>query len=143
MDFQATAVSYKNQALLITGPAGIGKTALALQLIEKGAKLIGDDIVDIFIKNNVLFCKAKQELKGIVEVRGLGLIGQLDVSKPTKVACVIRLNSQKTERFPEAQMMDLLGKKIPFFDFYACETNFIQVLYLLRILNGELNFFKE
>ena len=47
MDIQATAVSYKNQAILIQGPANIGKTSFALSLIEKGATLIGDDVVEI------------------------------------------------------------------------------------------------
>ncbi|MBR6231679.1 MAG: serine kinase, partial [Alphaproteobacteria bacterium] len=51
MDIQATAVSYKKHAILIQGPSGIGKTSLALQLIERGAFLIGDDVVELFIKN--------------------------------------------------------------------------------------------
>ncbi len=143
LDFQSTAVSYKNQAVLITGPAGIGKTTLALRLIENGARLIGDDVVEIFIKNNQLYCKAKERLKGVVEVRGLGLVAGLKVKGATKIACQIRLHPQKTERLPEFQTTDLMGKKIPVFDFYACETNFIQVLYALKVLNKDLTLLKE
>jgi serine kinase of HPr protein (carbohydrate metabolism regulator) len=143
LDFQATAVSYKNQAVLITGPSGVGKTALALRLIENGAVLIGDDIVEIFIKNNQLYCKAKEKLKGIIEVRGLGLVAGLKVKSVSKIACQICLHPQKTERLPEFRTTDLMGKKIPVFDFYACETNFIQVLYALKVLNKELTLLKE
>lgn len=143
MDFQATAVSYKNQAVLITGPSGVGKTALALRLIENGAVLIGDDIVEIFIKNKQLYCKDKEKLKGIIEVRGLGLVAGLKVARPAKVVCIVRLTAQKTDRMPEIKTMVLLDKKIPVFDFYACETNFIQVLYALKVLNKELTLLKE
>lgn len=143
LDFLSTAISYKNQAVLITGPSGVGKTTLALHLIEKGAKIIGDDVVEIFIKNNQLFCKSKPKLKGVIEVRGLGLVSGLKVAKPTKVACLVRLHNQKTDRMPEMKMIALLDKKIPVFDFYACETNFIQVLYALKVLNGDLNLLKE
>ena len=120
-DIQATAVSYKNQAVLITGSAGIGKTTLALQLIEKGAVLIGDDCVTIFIKNNKLYCKSKEKLKGIIEVRGLGLVAGLKVSKPVPVLCVVKLHPKPTDRLPKSKTVSLLGKKIPVFDVDAVE----------------------
>ena len=65
-EIQATAISYQKKAVLITGPAGVGKTTLALQLIERGAILIGDDVVNIFIKNNKLYCESKEKLNGII-----------------------------------------------------------------------------
>ena len=103
MDIQVTAVSWKKHAVLLMGSAGVGKTTLALQLIEKGAVLIGDDIVEIFIKNNKLYCKAKEKLKGIIEVRELGLVGGLKVAKPVPVLCVIRLHKKPTERLPKSK----------------------------------------
>ena len=142
-DIQATAISYKNQTILLMGSAGVGKTTLALQLIERGAILIGDDCVNIFIKNNQLYCKSKEILKSFVEVRGLGLLNGLKVAKPAPVLCVIRLHKKPTERLPKPKTISLLNKKIPVFDFYACNSTEISVLYLLRTLTGELTLIKE
>ena len=143
LDIQATAISYKNWAILIQGPAGIGKTTLALSLIERGAVLIGDDVVEIFIKNNTLFCKAKEKLNGVVEVKGLGLLGGFKVSKPVPVLCVIRLQKRKSERLPQLKTVSLLNKKIPVFDFCACNASEISVLYAIRTLMGEFALLKE
>ena len=142
-DIQATAVSYKNRAILIQGSSGVGKTYLALQLIEEKAKLIGDDIVEIFIKNNKLYCMSKEKLKGVAEVRGLGLIAGFKVAKPAPVLCVVRLHKKPVERLPQFRTTLLLNKKIPLFDFYACKTTEIQVRYLLKVLTGQMTLLKE
>ena len=42
-----TAVVVDGQVLLIEGPPGAGKSALALALIDRGAVLVGDDAVTI------------------------------------------------------------------------------------------------
>ena len=143
MDIGATAISYQKHAVLIQGPTGVGKTFLVLQLIERGATLIGDDVVEILLKNNLLYCKAKEKLKGVVEVRGLGLVAGLKVAKPTPVLCVVRLHKKPTERLPKPKTISLLNKKIPVFYFYACNTSEISVLYAVRTLMGELTLLKE
>ena len=143
MEIQATAISYQKHAILIQGPSGTGKTSLALQLIERGAHFIGDDIVEVFIKNKQLYCKSEEKLKGVVEVRGLGLVAGLKVSKPAPVLCVIRLHFEQVERLPKSKNVLLLDKKIPVFDFYACETNDIQVLYAIGVLKGRFSLLKE
>ena len=143
MDIGATAISYQKNAILIQGPSGIGKTSLALQLVERGARFIGDDVVEIFLKNNRLYCKAKEKLKGVIEVRGLGLVGGLKVARPAPVLCLIRLHKKPTERLPKQKTISLLNKKIPVFDFYACNTTEISVLYAVRTLIGNLTLLKE
>ena len=143
MDIQATAVSYKNKAILIIGPAGIGKTTLALQLIEKVAILIGDDVVEIYLKNNKLYCKSKEKLKGVIEVRELGLVSGLKTAKPAPVLCVIRLHKSSKERLPKSRTVSLLGKKIPVFDFCSCNGSEIRVLYAIRCLMGQMTLLKE
>ena len=105
--------------------------------------LIGDDVVEVYLKNKQLYCKSKEKLKGIIEVRGLGLVSGLKVAKPVPILCVIRLHKKPTERLPKQKTISLLNKKIPVFDFYACNTSEISVLYAIRALKGELTLLKE
>ena len=142
-EIQATAVSYKKKAILIMGKAGVGKTTLALNLIEKGATLIGDDFVKIFIKNNKLYCKHNEKLKGIIEIRELGLVSGFKVAKASPVLCVIQLHKKTTERLPEQKSISLLDKKVPLFDFCACKISEIKVLYAVRTLLGKMTLLKE
>jgi len=143
VDIQTTAVSYKNKAVLIQGTAGVGKTSLALKLLEYGAILIGDDVVEIYLKNNKLYCKSKEKLKGMVEVRELGLVCGFKTAKPAPVLCVIRLHKRPTERLPKSRTISLLGKKIPVFDFCSCNEPEIRVLYAIRCLIGQMTLLKE
>ena len=45
--YQVRAVAIDGRALLIEGEPGVGKSSLALALIERGAILIGDDGVTL------------------------------------------------------------------------------------------------
>ena len=143
LTIQASAVCYKNKAVIIMGAAGIGKTTLALQLIERGGTLIGDDCVKLFIKNNQLFCKPQGILNGVAEIKGLGLVAGFKVSKPVPVLCVIRLQKKKNEALPIQKTICFLNKKIPVFDFCACNSTEISVLYVIKILMNEMTLLEE
>lgn len=61
--------------LLITGRSGIGKSEIALDLIERGHQLVADDVVNIIRKgNNFLMGSGSEMLQHHMEVRGLGII---------------------------------------------------------------------
>ncbi len=60
--------------ILITGKAGIGKSEVALDLVERGHRLVADDVVTLTKKNNVLMAAATDINKHYMEVRGLGII---------------------------------------------------------------------
>lgn len=66
--------------VLIIGPSGIGKSESALELITKGFKLVSDDIVEIFrTDSGQLIGKAPDNIKHLIEVRGLGIINVRDI----------------------------------------------------------------
>ncbi len=65
--------------VLIVGKARAGKSELAMDLIERGHRLVADDIVEISLRmGGVLMGQAPELLKHLIEVRGLGF---LDVQK--------------------------------------------------------------
>ena len=61
--------------MLITGEAAIGKSELALDLIERGHQLVADDVVHITrVDMNTLEGEPNQVLAHHMEIRGLGII---------------------------------------------------------------------
>jgi HPr kinase/phosphorylase len=61
--------------VLITGRSGIGKSEIALDLVERGHRLVADDVVMITRKGEGILIGAGTELvKHYMEIRGLGLI---------------------------------------------------------------------
>ncbi len=62
--------------ILITGSSGVGKSETALELIERGHRLIADDSVEIRnVNGNVLMGSGRDQILGHhMEIRGLGII---------------------------------------------------------------------
>jgi len=61
--------------LLLMGKAGIGKSEVALDLVERGHRLVADDVVVITKKDDqVLIGSGTDLVQHFMEVRGLGLV---------------------------------------------------------------------
>ncbi len=61
--------------VLILGDSGSGKSECALELVHRGHRLVADDVVEIYrVRNEDLVGQAPEEVRGLMEVRGLGLI---------------------------------------------------------------------
>lgn len=61
--------------LLIVGPPGIGKSEVALDLVERGHRLVADDVVMVTRKEEeVLMGSGTDLVQHFMEVRGLGLV---------------------------------------------------------------------
>ena len=60
--------------ILIAGKSGIGKSEVALDLVERGHRLVADDVVMLTKKNNILMTAATEMNKHFMEIRGLGII---------------------------------------------------------------------
>ena len=71
-----TVVCWKRRGLLLRGAAGSGKSDLALRLIDKGAKLIADDMTTLYKKGNQLFAQLPNVpsfFRGKLALRGAGI----------------------------------------------------------------------
>lgn len=70
-----TMVDVYGVGILYTGSAGIGKSECALSLIEKGHRLVADDVVNISKRSGrILIASGEPEAGFHLEIRGLGII---------------------------------------------------------------------
>lgn len=60
--------------VLLNGQSGIGKSELALGLIDRGHSLVADDSVNFLPKDNRLMGSCPEVLQDFLEVRGLGIL---------------------------------------------------------------------
>ena len=66
-------VRIRGVGVLLTGPSGIGKSETALDLLDRGHTLVADDAVTVTATPDGLRGRAPTELRGRLEVRGLGI----------------------------------------------------------------------
>ena len=115
----ATAVLVGARALLIRGPAGSGKSLLALKLIEAAqsgllrfARLVADDRVRLEPCHGRLLARAPDELAGLIEVRGLGI--QQVVHEPVAVVGgIVDLAAADAERLPHSAKIEVERVPLP------------------------------
>jgi HPr kinase/phosphorylase len=92
-NIHASCIAIGGRGVLLLGPSGSGKSDLALRLIDQGAKLVADDRTILFAKNGALYAKAPASIKGLLEIRGLGIV-EMPVRASVKIALAVRLGSE-------------------------------------------------
>ena len=108
----STSVVIDDNGVLILGGSGSGKSDLALRLIDNGATLISDDISICRKNSNNIYLYCPPEIKGLLEVREIGIITVPFVER-IKLRLVVNLKSNNNERFPKDNSFRILGIKIP------------------------------
>lgn len=109
---QFGCVAIGGHGVLIDGAPGVGKSSLALALIDRGAKLVGDDGVMLEARGMRLFAAPHPRIAGKLEVRNVGLV-DFPVSAPVPVALVLRLDEAAPRFIEAAERMALLGIDLP------------------------------
>ena len=110
--YQATAVGIAGRAVLIEGEPGMGKSSLALALIDRGASLIGDDGVMLEAREGGLHVSPHPNTRGLIEVRNLGVL-TMPVHECARVALVIRLDRRAPRFIDAAGRAERLGVALP------------------------------
>jgi HPr kinase/phosphorylase len=102
----ASAVLAGARGILIRGPAGAGKSRLALGLIEAAqcglvafARLVGDDRIELAASHGRLLARAPPALAGLIEGRGLG-IRKLAHEPVAVIGLVVDLAAPDAQRLP-------------------------------------------
>ena len=65
--------------ILIVGESGIGKSESAIELIERGHRLVADDVVEIEKRAEGLVGRSPEIVRYYMEIRGLGVINVKDL----------------------------------------------------------------
>ncbi len=108
----ASSVALDGRAVLIFGPSGSGKSALALQLMAYGCRLISDDRTLVFAKDGLLWAEAPDAIRGRVEARGLGILAAETIRHAAVQIC-IDMEQQETDRLPPFRTRNICGLAIP------------------------------
>ena len=102
----ASAVLVGARAVLIQGPAGSGKSRLALALLQAAAqgllpfaRLVADDRAHVEAAHGRLLVRPAAALAGLIEVRGLG-IRRVPYEPLAVVGVLVELGAQDAERLP-------------------------------------------
>lgn len=112
-NIHGTSVAIENNGILITGESGTGKSDLALRLIDSGATLIADDITICVLTKKEILLYPDEQIKGIIEIRGIGLI-RVQYIEGIKLKLIVDLNKKKLHRFPVREdKKTILGVKTP------------------------------
>ncbi|MGU3539315.1 HPr kinase/phosphorylase [Methylobacterium sp. A54F] len=112
----ATCLAVGEAGVLIRGQAGVGKTALALSLLDRaadrGAALVGDDRIRLTRWNDRVVARPHPVISGQIEVRGVGL--EAVAFEPAAVLRLVVDLVAVLPRLPETSgPADILGIALP------------------------------
>ncbi len=120
-----TLLSVFGEGVLITGKSGIGKSELALELVNRNHIFVGDDAIDVVSFAGTPIGKAPRMSREFIEVRGVGIInlkgmfGIQSILKEHNINLIIELVildevKSSIERLGrELQFREIAGSKIP------------------------------
>ena len=106
-----SCVAIDGRAVLIEGPPACGKSSLALALIDRGAKLIGDDGLTLEARGNRLWATPPPNTAGQLEIRNVGLVELEPVEAPLALAILLR--EQSPRYLEQAETVDIEEFDIP------------------------------
>ena len=109
----ATCVAVGEKGLLILGPSGSGKSALALRLIALGALLVSDDRTRVEARDGRLWATCPNpDLAGLIEARGVGVL-RAPVRPTTTLDLAADLGQVESDRLPPRRAITISGLPIP------------------------------
>jgi len=101
-NIHASCVAIGGRGVLLLGKSGSGKSDLALRLIDGGAVLVADDRTLLSVEKGMLVARPPSSIKGMLEIRGLGIVACPARSK-IRIALAVRLGREgarlPSERF--------------------------------------------
>jgi HPr kinase/phosphorylase len=115
MPLHASCAATAGDGVLFLGPSGAGKSELVLRLIGRGWGLVADDQVELSPGPDALLAAPPAALRGLLEVRGVGLFRDLPVAAPARLRLVVDLlpPGEVPPRLPEPRSFEVQGRSLP------------------------------
>jgi len=104
--------------VMFTGPAGIGKSECALELLTRGHQLIADDSVEIVRTGNRLLGRPPEMTRGLLYIRGFGCIdvarvfGDQSIRADSPIDLVVELTPWQTAEVSDTLFVDFVAEAI-------------------------------
>ena len=98
--------------MLILGPSGSGKSALALSLMALGCTLVADDRTIVTAEGDTLIASCPPAIAGMIEARGVGIL-RAEARPPVPLVLAVDLAQRSTTRLPERRDIRLLDRHLP------------------------------
>jgi serine kinase of HPr protein (carbohydrate metabolism regulator) len=109
---------------LLVGPSGAGKSDLALRALDQGFQLVADDRTRLFVSEGRLFGRAPTALFGLMEVRGVGIVGRhARLFCPVSLTVRCKRTTVEVERLPDPSSECFLGVDTPAIDLWPLENS--------------------
>jgi HPr kinase/phosphorylase len=146
-------VDVQGVGVLIMGQSGSGKSEAVLGLLQRGASMVADDVVNFrLIEEREIQGNAPELTRNMMEVRGIGLlnvaaifgVGAVRLSK--RLDLVVKLahnaNMAEVERFDtEAHTVEILGRDVSILEVPVMAGRDVAGLIEIAALNHKLRSF--
>ncbi|MGG5820363.1 HPr kinase/phosphorylase [Falsiroseomonas sp. HW251] len=115
MPLHASCAALRGDGVLFLGPSGAGKSDMVLRLLGRGWTLVADDQVELTEDAEGLTAAPPGALRGMLEVRGLGLFRDMPVTAPARLRLAVDLLApgQEPPRLPEPRRFAAGDRDIP------------------------------
>ncbi len=140
MILHGTLVDIYSVGVLFVGPAGIGKSELCLDLVERGHQLVADDVVELKrVGIHQLQGSSRQSNSYHLEIRGLGIIdvfkmfGVSGIRGNKDVHVIVKLEKFSTDKKYErlgldTKITEIMGVEIPLVEIPIVEGKNIRIV---------------
>lgn len=115
----ASCVAIDGRGVLLVGPSGVGKSDVALRLIDAGAELVSDDQTMLRLDGETIIAGPPPAIAGLLEVRGVGLLRLNWAEASVRLYVELMEEGVEGERLPERTTYTLMGQKIRWIRLYG------------------------
>jgi HPr kinase/phosphorylase len=150
MNCRGTMMEVFGLGVLISGKSNVGKSECAIDLLQRGHRLIGDDVVDVSKRaNRVLVARGKFPISHRMELRGIGIIDVVDlygisaIKEVEKIELIVELERWATDKSYERlgieeKTKEIMGISIPFVEIPVAPGRNTAILIEVAAMNYRL-----